>query len=51
MCLRVKIFSGAFSGSDTALVVAKGHVHDPMQTVLDGPAVAHDGAEFVGVEI
>ena len=28
-------------GPDTALVVAKEHVHHPMQAVLDGPVAAY----------
>jgi hypothetical protein len=35
-------------GSDAAFIVAKDHVHHPMQAVLDGPVTSHDGAEAVG---
>ena len=36
---------GRVVGSHAALVVAKHHVHHPVQAVLDGPVAAHDGAD------
>lgn len=35
-------------GSQAAVVVAKDHVHDPVQAVLHRPVVADDGADPVG---
>jgi hypothetical protein len=32
-------------GSDAALVVAKDHVHHPMQTVFNCPVAAHDWSQ------
>ena len=39
---------GSVLGSDPALVVAKDHVHHPMQAVLDGPMAADDRSQKVG---
>jgi hypothetical protein len=38
-------------GSDAAFVVAKGHVHDPVQGILDGPVrldhrAGHNGQHY-----
>src|SRR5258707_13114335 len=32
-------------GSNTALIIAKDHVHDPMEAILNSPVTAHDGAK------
>jgi hypothetical protein len=32
-------------GADPAFVVAKGYVHDPMQSLLDRPMAADDGSQ------
>ena len=42
---------GCVVGSDPAGVVAEGHIHDPMEAVLDSPMVTHDGADVLGVEL
>ena len=42
---------GSVVGSDPAGVVAEGHIHDPMEVVLDSPMVTHDGVKFLGVEL
>ena len=36
---------GRVIGSDAAFVVAENHVHHPVETVLDRPVAADDGAE------
>lgn len=36
------------AGTDVALVVAKDHIHDPMEAILDGPMLTDDGGELVG---
>lgn len=36
------------TGADAALVVAKDHIHDPVQAVFDGPVLADDGGEMIG---
>src|SRR4051794_30730264 len=35
-------------GSDAAFVIAEDHVHDPVQTVLDGPMASHDHGQAFG---
>ena len=37
---------GRVIGSDAAFVVAENHVHHPVETVLDRPVAADDGAEL-----
>lgn len=40
--------SGGIALTDTAFVVAKDHVHHPMQAVLDGPVAANDWPNLLG---
>jgi len=38
-------------GPDPALVVSKGHVHDPMQAVLDRPMASYDGPAILKAQV
>ncbi len=33
--------------TDAAFVIAKDHIHDPVQAVFDGPVLADDGRELI----
>ncbi len=50
MCFQGDDIFRRVLGSDAALVVSEGHVHDPVQSVFDRPMIAHGGAELVGAE-
>src|ERR1700730_1621264 len=39
---------GGVLGANATFVIAEGHVHDPVEGVLDRPMVAGDGAELRG---
>src|SRR5580704_16028975 len=39
---------GGVLGSNATFVIAEGHVHDPVEGVLDRPMVAGDRAELMG---
>ena len=41
---------GCVLGSDPAFVVAKDHVHDPVEAVLDRPVAPHNRSQLVGWE-
>jgi len=51
MCLMVVKFAGAYSVRTRHSSSRKGHVHHPVETVLDGSVASHGRPKLFGWEL